>query len=127
MSLQAKYQGVLNLSQELGGNVSVVSEANGVLTIAGSVNTAYEKNVLWDKIKEVGGDAPGDLVADIRTNTNDYYAKYVVQKGDTLGKIAKFFYEDPMKYTQIFKANTNILDHPDKIEIGQELVIPFEQ
>lgn len=127
MSIQAKYQAVLNLGEELGAKEGAVTEANGVLTITGTVANQYEKNLIWDKIKEIGGAEPSDIVADIRVENNDVYAKYVVQKGDTLGKIAKHFYGEPMKYTQIFKANTDILEHPDKIEVGQELVIPFEQ
>jgi nucleoid-associated protein YgaU len=127
MSIQAKYQAVLNLGQELGATDGSVKEENGVLTVTGTVGTAYEKNLLWDKIKEIGGNNPSDIIADIHTATNDYYAKYTVVSGDTLGKIAKHFYGEPKKYTQIFEANTDILDHPDKIEIGQVLTIPFEQ
>lgn len=124
MSVQAKYQSVLDLGQALGAKDGSVVEENGVLKVYGVVNTPYEKNLLWDKIKEVGGDSPSDIIADIRSEVTDYYAKYTVEKGDTLGKIAKHFYDDAMKYTEIFKANTNILDHPDKIEVGQELIIP---
>ena len=126
MSLQAKYQSVLNLGEELGTQNGSVAEQDGKLVVTGTVHTQYEKNLLWDKIKEVGGDAPSDLIADIKVETNDYYAIYTVQSGDTLGKIAKHFYEDPKKYTQIFAANTDILEHPDKIEVGQILKIPFE-
>jgi nucleoid-associated protein YgaU len=127
MSIQAKYQAVLNLGEDLGAKEGAVSEVNGVLTVVGTVHSAYEKNLLWDKIKEIGGDSPADIIADIKVETNDYYAKYTVKSGDTLGKIAKHFYEEPKKYTQIFEANTDILDHPDKIEVGQVLTIPFEQ
>ena len=127
MSLQAKYQGVLNLGEELGATDGSVSEANGVLTIGGTVSCEYEKNLLWDKIKEIGGATPTDVQANIQVATTDYYAKYVVQKGDTLGTIAKHFYGEPLKYTQIFKANLDVLEHPDRIQDGQELVIPFEQ
>lgn len=127
MSVQQKYQAVLNLGEQLGAKNGSVTEANGVLTVAGTVHTAYEKNLLWDKIKEIGGDAPSDLIADIRVETNDYYAKYTVVKGDTLGKISKHFYGEAGKYMQIFNANRNILSNPDLIEVGQELTIPFEQ
>ena len=127
MSIQAKYQAVLNLGEDLGAKDGAVTETNGVLTVVGTVHSAYEKNLLWDKIKEIGGDAPADIIADIKVETNDYYAKYTVKSGDTLGKIAKHFYEEPKKYTQIFEANTDVLDHPDKIEVGQVLTIPFEQ
>jgi nucleoid-associated protein YgaU len=49
---------------------------------------------------------------------------YVVKKGDSLSKIAKAYYGDPMKYKQIFAANTDLLDDPNKIFPGQELKIP---
>lgn len=49
---------------------------------------------------------------------------YTVQSGDTLGKIAKQFYGDAMKYPKIFEANQPMLDNPDKIYPGQVLRIP---
>ena len=117
MSIQAKYQSVLDLGEKLGAQGGAVTEANGVLTITGTVETEYEKNQIWDQIKEVGGATPSDIVADIKVATTDYYAKYTVKSGDTLGKIAKHFYEDAKLYTDIFKANTDILEHPDRIEV----------
>ena len=126
MSIQAKYQSVLDLGEKLGAQGGAVTEVNGVLTITGTVETEYEKNQIWDQIKEVGGAAPSDIVADIKVATTDYYAKYTVKSGDTLGKIAKHFYEDAKLYTDIFKANTDILEHPDRIEVGQILTIPFK-
>ena len=126
MSLQAKYQAVLNLGEELGAQNGSVTEQDGKLVMTGLVHTQYEKNLLWDKIKEIGGSDANDIVADISVETNDYFAIYTVQDGDTLGKIAKRFYEEPKKYTQIFAANTDVLEHPDKIEVGQILKIPFE-
>lgn len=47
-----------------------------------------------------------------------------VKSGDTLSKIAKEFYGDPMKYNAIFEANKPMLSHPDKIYPGQVLRIP---
>ncbi|MCI5056625.1 MAG: peptidoglycan-binding protein LysM [Flavobacteriales bacterium] len=47
-----------------------------------------------------------------------------VQSGDTLSKISKEVYGDPMKYNEIFEANKPMLDHPDKIYPGQLLRIP---
>ncbi|MFK7809682.1 MAG: peptidoglycan-binding protein LysM [Saprospiraceae bacterium] len=49
---------------------------------------------------------------------------YTVQKGDTLSKISKTQYGDPMKYNAIFEANKPMLSHPDKIYPGQVLRIP---
>ena len=56
---------------------------------------------------------------------DDPYAQYyVVQKGDTLSKIAEEFYGDKMLYPKIFEANTDILQDPNKIKPGQKLRIP---
>ena len=47
-----------------------------------------------------------------------------VVSGDTLSKIAKYFYGDPMKYPVIFEANQPMLTDPDLIYPGQVLRIP---
>jgi nucleoid-associated protein YgaU len=127
MSAQTKYQSVINLSNNLGIKGASVKEENGVLKMAGTVHTQYEKNEIWNAIKAIGGDNPADIQADIKTETNDYYAKYTVVKGDTLGKISKHFYEEAGKYMLIFNANRDILSDPNLIEVGQVLTIPFEQ
>ena len=49
---------------------------------------------------------------------------HAVVSGDTLGKIAKHYYGDAMKYPVIFEANKPMLSHPDKIYPGQVLRIP---
>jgi len=49
---------------------------------------------------------------------------YTVQSGDTLSKISKTQYGDPMKYNTIFEANKPMLQHPDEIYPGQVLRIP---
>jgi nucleoid-associated protein YgaU len=49
---------------------------------------------------------------------------YEVQSGDSLSKIAKRYYGDPMKYNAIFEANQPLLSDPNKIYPGQMLRIP---
>ena len=49
---------------------------------------------------------------------------YEVQSGDSLSKIAKKFYGDPMKYNIIFEANQPMLKDPNLIYPGQNLRIP---
>lgn len=49
---------------------------------------------------------------------------YTVQSGDTLWAIAQKEYGSGGKYMKIFEANTSLLESPDKIFPGQELVIP---
>ncbi len=124
MSAKAKYQPVLELGEELKIKDGNVTEEDGVLKIKGEAATPYEKNIIWDKIKEIGGDSPSDIKANISVTDDSIYHKHVVQKGDTLGKIAKHYYKDASKYTAIFEANTDKLKNPDVIYPDQELVIP---
>jgi len=49
---------------------------------------------------------------------------YTVQSGDTLWKISEAMYGSGGKYMKIFEANSDLLENPDKIFPGQELVIP---
>ncbi|HMM33816.1 MAG TPA: LysM peptidoglycan-binding domain-containing protein [Thermoanaerobaculia bacterium] len=49
---------------------------------------------------------------------------HVVEKGDTLGAIAKKYYGKASAYMKIFEANKDVLTDPDKIKPGQKLRIP---
>jgi nucleoid-associated protein YgaU len=122
--VKAKYQSVLDLGEKLNIQNGDVSEDNGVLKVKGTAATQYEKNLLWDKIKEIGGENPSDIKADIKVADTSVYARHTVKSGETLGKIAKHYYGDPMKYQKIFAANTDILKNPDLIHPDQELIIP---
>ena len=124
MAVRAKYQSVLDLGEKLNIQNGDVNEENGVLKIKGTAATQYEKNLLWDQIKEVGGENPTDLQANITVADESVYARHTVKSGESLSKIAKHYYGDPMKYNAIFEANTNILKNPDVIHPDQELVIP---
>ena len=124
MTMKAKYQGVLDLGQELNIQNGDVKEENGVLHVSGTAKTQYEKNILWDAIKAAGGDNPSDIVADIKVEDDSVYHRHTVKSGETLGKIAKHYYGDAMKYKEIFAANSDILKNPDLIHPDQELVIP---
>jgi len=124
MTMKAKYQPVLDLGEALHIKDGNVTEENGVLKVKGTAKTQYEKNLIWDKIKEIGGQNPTDIKANINVADASVYHRHTVKSGETLGKIAKLYYKDAMKYKQIFAANTNILKNPDLIHPGQELVIP---
>jgi nucleoid-associated protein YgaU len=49
---------------------------------------------------------------------------YTVKAGDTLSKISQQFYGDADEYMRIFYANRDTLRDPDRIQVGQKLVIP---
>jgi len=124
MPVKAKYQDVLDLGEKLEIANGEVRVEDGILKIKGTANTQYEKNLMWDAIKAAGGDAPSDLMANITVADETVYHRHEVVSGDTLGKIAKHYFKDAMKYKQIFAANTDILDNPDMIKVGQTIVIP---
>lgn len=49
---------------------------------------------------------------------------YIVQPGDTLGKISQRFYGTTRRYMDIYNANRGVLRSPSQVEVGQELRIP---
>jgi nucleoid-associated protein YgaU len=122
--IKSKYQDVLDLGEKLNIKEGKVEEADGKLKVWGTAATPYEKNLLWDKIKAIGGENPSDIMADIKVADNSVFARHTVASGETLGKIAKHYYGDAMKYKDIFAANSDILKNPDLIHPGQELIIP---
>ena len=124
MNLQDKYKSVLALTQELNPQGINVSEDGGKLKLSGTVNTQYEKNRIWDKIKEVGGEGQSEVTADLKVLNTDYYHLHIVQSGENLSKISKHYYKDANKYMQIFNANKDQLTNPDMIKVGQQLKIP---
>jgi len=124
MAVKDKYQNVLDLGEKMGVRDGKVEEANGILRMWGTVENNYEKDQLWDSIKAIGGSHPTDIVVDIQVSNPGVYATHTVKKGESLSLIAKHYYGDLMKYKQIFEANRDQLDNPDKIEVGQVLTIP---
>ncbi|MDN3666866.1 LysM peptidoglycan-binding domain-containing protein [Algibacter miyuki] len=124
MTMKAKYQPVLDLGEALNIQNGDVKEENGQLKVTGTANTPYEKNLIWDKIKEIGGDNPSDIMADIKVADETVFHRHTVKSGETLGKIAIQYYGKAAKYQDIFKANSDILKNPDVIHPDQELIIP---
>jgi len=49
---------------------------------------------------------------------------YVVESGDSLAYISLQFYGRPSDFEKIYQANRSVLSSPDKIQIGQRLIIP---
>ena len=49
---------------------------------------------------------------------------YTIESGDTLSKIAKARYGNPMDYPKIFEANRVVIKDPDLIYPGQKIRIP---
>ena len=117
--LKQKYQPVLDKIQQEGAQLLNVNMDGNQLYVKAIAVSEASKNRIWDAIKAVDptfADLKHDI--DAKTGSQDY----TVQPGDNLSKISKHFYGDANKYPVIAKANN--LDDPDKIKVGQKLVIP---
>ncbi|WP_303316837.1 peptidoglycan-binding protein LysM [Flavivirga abyssicola] len=80
-----------------------------------------------EKVVLVVGNSKGIAIVDDQMEVEETEPEaqfHTVISGDTLGKIAKEFYNDAMKYPVIFEANKPMLSDPDKIYPGQLLRIP---
>jgi nucleoid-associated protein YgaU len=49
---------------------------------------------------------------------------YTVQKGDTLYRLARRFYNDQARWRDIWEANQARLADPHKLQVGMKLIIP---
>ena len=122
--IKSKYQSVLDLGEKLNIQNGDVKEENGQLKVWGTAKNQYEKNLLWDEIKRVGGENPTDIMADIKVADTSVFAHHTVKSGESLSKIAKQYYGNANKYNAIFEANKGKLKSADLIHPGDELVIP---
>ena len=112
---EIKFMGipVTNLSLGLGEAVSV----SGVTP----TNADREKIILTLGNVEGITSVTDNLVV---TNPEPEAKFYTVVSGDTLSKISKTQYGDPMKYNEIFEANKPMLKDVNEIYPGQVLRIP---
>jgi nucleoid-associated protein YgaU len=96
---------------------------DGVATVYGKASSQAEREKAVLAIGNTEGVAQVDDRIEVAT-TEKQAAYHTVESGDTLSKIAKAHYGDPMKYPVIFEANKPMLTDPDKIYPGQVLRIP---
>jgi nucleoid-associated protein YgaU len=123
MSVREKYQGVVDLAQEIGLQNGFVKEENGKLVIGGSVGTEYDLDRLQEKAKQLGAGA-SDIDLQVKAQNTNFYAQHTVVSGDTLSEISQTYLGDKMRYNEIFELNRDVLTDPDKIYPGQLLKIP---
>ena len=135
--LKNKYQTVLNIADNERIQFQNLHVQDNKLFIRAIAPSEDAKNKFWDQIKLVNPNAD-DITADISVDSSRAMGAaagggqgsggqtYEVKSGDNLSKISKQFYGDPNEYMRIFYANRDKLNDPDKIQIGQKLVIPPE-
>jgi LysM repeat protein len=132
--LKQKYQTVLTTADNEHIQFLNLHVQDNKLFIRGSSPSDDAKNKFWDQIKLVNPNAD-DITADISVDSSRAVGAaagggqgggetYEVKGGDNLSKISKQFYGDPNEYMRIFYANRGTLVDPDKLQVGQKLVIP---
>jgi nucleoid-associated protein YgaU len=134
--LKQKYQTVLTVADQEHFQFQNLHIQDNKLYIKASAPSEEAKNKFWDQIKLVNPNTD-DLTADINVDASRAMGAaagaggsqgggetYTIKSGDTLSKISKQFYGDANEYMRIFYANRDHLKDPDKIQVGQQLVIP---
>ena len=114
------------INTELGEKVKdlKVEFDDGVVTISGSCDTQETKEkaiLLAGNLKGVEKVNDANLSAPPAVEPFEFYT---IKSGDSLSKIAKFYYGDAMKYPILFEANREIIKNPDLIYPGQVLRVP---
>jgi len=132
--LKQRYQTVLTTADNERIQFQNLHVQDNKLFIRAIAPSDEAKNKFWDQIKLVNPNAD-DITADISVDSSRAVGAaagggqgdgqtYEVKGGDNLSKISKQFYGDPNEYMRIFYANRELLKDPDKIQVGQKLVIP---
>ena|SRR5215217_1180628 len=132
--LKQKYQTVLTTSDQQQIQFQNLHVQDNKLFIRAVAPSDEAKNKFWDQVKLVNPNAD-DITADISVDSSRAMGaaagggqgsgqNYEVKSGDNLSKISKQFYGDAGEYMRIFYANRDKLNDPDKIQVGQKLVIP---
>ena len=101
---------------------------DGVATIKGDAESpaALEKAILMagnamgiEEVQAAEATVGGEQA---QLGSDDEF--YIIEKGDSLWKIAANAYGNGAKYTAIFEANREVIEDPDKIFPGQKIRIP---
>jgi nucleoid-associated protein YgaU len=136
--LKQKYQSALNLMQQLQVQLQNINMEGSKLFIRGVAPSEDVKNKVWDQIKLIDS-SYSDLTCDLTVSQQQSapsmtagasvsggqnQRRYVVKPGDTLSKISLSFYGNANQYMKIFDANRDMLQDPNAIKPGQNLVIP---
>ena len=135
--LKQKYQSALNMADQQQLQFHNLHVQDNKLFIKATAPSEDAKNKFWDQLKLVNPNND-DVTAEISVDERRTMAaaaggaqgsgshSYDVKSGDTLSKISKQFYGDANEYMRIFYANRDKLSDPDKIQVGQKLVIPAD-
>lgn len=104
-------------------NKIIVSQSNPSHTSNKQIILREELNSILDNNIDNSSKYETAIKKELTVRSNEMRV-IVVQKGDTLSKIAKKAYGDRDAYPKIFTANPEVLKNPNEIFVGQRLRIP---
>ena len=128
MAVRDKYQSLIDLANQSGVSNLQVSEEGDVLHVTGTAPSEDAKKKVWDEYGRLDPDMrSGDLVLNLEVGGAGWGGgeeqTYTVKSGDTLSEIGQ---KHGVAWRDIFEANRDQLDDPDKIRPGQKLRIPVK-
>ena len=133
--LKQKYQTALSVMDQQQIQLQNLHVQDDKLFIRGVAPSQDAANKVWDQVKLASPNLD-DITLDLQVSHTQAQGAvatggqsgqgqtYTVKPGDTLSKISREFYGNAHEYMRIFYANRDKLHDPDKIQVGQQLVIP---
>ncbi|HKG22078.1 MAG TPA: LysM peptidoglycan-binding domain-containing protein [Blastocatellia bacterium] len=139
--LKEKYRTALTVADQQHVQFQNLHVEDDKLLVRGTAPSADVVNKIWDQVKLVNPNL-NDITLDLKVNESQAQTAsasggqgtgagqqaggqtYTVKSGDTLSKLSKQFYGDSNEYMRIFYANRDKLHDPDRIQVGQQLIIP---
>lgn len=118
-------QGVVGLSGECESGAAMQK----CVLLAGNVEgviDVYANKMTIRQPQKSEGKSEGKSESEADEPADEPVEFYTIRSGDTLGKIARQYYGDAMKYPRIFEANREVIEDPDKIYPGQRIRIPLD-
>lgn len=133
--LVQKYQTALTVADREHIQFQALQVQDNKLFIRGIAPSGEARDRFWEQIRLVNP-SEDDISTEITVTESQAQAAtaggesvpsavtYTVKSGDTLSKISREYYGTSDEYMRIFYANRDKLRDPDKVQVGQELVIP---
>ena len=133
-ALKQKYQTALNVADQQQLQFHNLHLEGDRLYVRATAPSEEARDKFWEQIRLVNP-SEDDIHTDILVDQSRVQAaavgggtssgqSYTVEPGDTLSKISQQFYGNADEYMRIFYANRDQLRDPDKIQVGQQLIIP---
>lgn len=133
--IEANNPGVNNLQVEykdhaciLVGTCESIEAKEKVILMAGNMKgvagVVSRRLTVTETATDEASSGSMEEIADDIFESSSETQYYTIESGDTLWGIASKFLGNGSKYPEIFEANREVIEDPDKIFVGQKIRIP---